>query len=443
MSNPLMFLTLTVFLLTVLFIIWRPRGMNEVIPTTIAATFMFLSGIVPLKDVYQIAGIVSGASFTILSTIVMSIVLESIGFFQWSANNMIARAKGSGLKLFWYVNLLCFLMTMFFNNDGSILITTPIIIHMVRNLRLKPHQQIPYLLSGALVATGASAPIGVSNLANLIALKIVNLNLNDYAAMMFVPSIIAIGTMSMLLYYYFRKNIPNYIPTTSAPRHHPLLIDQEQSLQVDWWMFRICILIVVLIRGSFFALAPFGIPVEIPAIVGALLLILIRWIRLARGAWDVITKTPWHILLFAFSMYVIIFSLQNTGVTTLLVDKIQHTVASSHFNAIFIMGILLTVLSNLCNNLPSVMIGTLSLTTMGLDLQTLQVAYLANILGSDIGSLITPMGTLASLIWMFILRKNGINITWGTYLQASLMVIPISLLVGLLSLYVWTEWLFF
>jgi arsenical pump membrane protein len=107
------------------------------------------------------------------------------------------------------------------------------------------------------------------------------------------------------------------------------------------------------------------------------------------------------------------------------------------------MGMLLTLLSNLCNNLPAVMIGTLSLTTMGLDQRTLQVAYLANIIGSDIGSLITPMGTLASLIWMFLLRKNGVHMTWGVYLRVSIMVNSITLLVSLLSLYGWTEWLFF
>jgi Na+/H+ antiporter NhaD/arsenite permease-like protein len=212
-----MLLTLTVFLLAVFFIIWRPRGINEAIPTTAAAVCILMIGIVPLVDVYNIFGVVSGASFTILSTIVMSIVLESIGFFM-------------------------------------------------RSVKLKPHQQIPYLLSGAMVATGASAPIGVSNLANLIALKIVNMDLNTYAAMMFVPSMIGMAAMDM---------------------------------------------------------------------------------------------------------YVVVYGLRNSGLTGLLVSLIDESVAASRFHAIFIMGMLLTLLSNLCNNLPAVMIGTLSLTTMGLDQRTI------------------------------------------------------------------------
>ncbi|WHY59467.1 ArsB/NhaD family transporter [Peribacillus simplex] len=116
----------------------------------------------------------------------MSIVLESIGFFRWIALNIIIRSKGSGIRLFAYINLLSFFMTMVFNNDGSILITTPIIIHIVTLLKIKPHQKIPFLISGALIATAASAPIAVSNISNLIALKIVGLSLNSYINMMFV-----------------------------------------------------------------------------------------------------------------------------------------------------------------------------------------------------------------------------------------------------------------
>ena len=81
------------------------------------------------------------------------------------------------MGLYWYVQLLCSLMTLLFNNDGSILITTPILILLLRNLQLKPKQQIPYLLTGAPTATASSTPIGVSNIVNLIALEIVDISL--------------------------------------------------------------------------------------------------------------------------------------------------------------------------------------------------------------------------------------------------------------------------
>ncbi|WP_081413356.1 arsenic transporter [Aneurinibacillus terranovensis] len=447
----------TVFLVTILFIIWRPFGINESYPSGIGAAITFLAGIVGLQDIYKIVGIVSPAAITILSTIVMSIVLESIGLFKWAAYNIAARANGSGVKLFWYINLLCFLMTLFFNNDGSILITTPIIIQILTILNLKHHQKIIYLLSGALIATGASAPIGVSNLANLIALNIVGLDLNSYAAMMFVPSIIGLTSIACLLFSYFRKSIPIKISRLSdvnldyfigreisggkVTNFHPLKRTGEHLPPLfDWRLFKICLSIVVSVRVSFFLLAPFGIAPEWPAVIGAGLLIGVRWYFRGIGAIDVVKKTPWYILIFAFSMYVIVYGLHNSGLTALIINGLRDYVSAGNYTTIFIVGLLLTVMSNLLNNLPSVMIGTITLTEMGLNNQTLHVAYLANIIGSDIGSLLLPMGTLASLIWMFILRQNQIKITWGDYLKVTILVIPLGLLISLLSLYFWIKW---
>lgn len=427
-------LTIIVFAITILLILWRPFGINESLPTILGAAILFIAGIVPLLDIWGILGMVSGATITILSTIVMSIVLESIGFFRWAAFNLARKAKGSGIRLYWYINLLCFLMTLFFNNDGSILITTPIILQTLNILKVQPHQKIPYLLSGALIATASSAPIGVSNLANLIALNIVGLDLNTYAALMFVPSMLGIVAIAFLFYLYFKGSVPKKIPQLS-----PEVSSEEHY--IDWKLFKISMVIVVLTRISFFVLAPFHIPTEIPSIIGALLLISLRWARKGIGPKDILKKTPWHIIFFAFGMYVIIYGLHNTGFTSMIVKQFGSAVSDNHFNAIFIMGLLLSVMSNLFNNLPSVMIGTISLTEMGLDPQTLQVAYLANVIGADIGSLLLPMGTLASLIWMFILKQNKIPLTWGQYLKATILVIPAGLLISLLSLYVWTQWL--
>ncbi|MFP3360411.1 ArsB/NhaD family transporter, partial [Planococcus sp. SIMBA_143] len=89
------------------------------------------------------------------ATIVMAVILESFGFFHWVAARMVKLSKYSGYRLYWYIQLLCFTMTLLFNNDGSILITTPILILLLKNLRLKPHEMIPYLLSGALIATAS------------------------------------------------------------------------------------------------------------------------------------------------------------------------------------------------------------------------------------------------------------------------------------------------
>jgi len=376
----------------------------------------------------------------------MTIVLESVGFFRWVAVNIIYYAKGSGRRLYLYVIFLCYFTTLFFNNDGGILITTPIIINAVNQLKLKPHQKIPYLLSGALVATASSAPIAVSNLANLIALNIVGLDLNTYVKLLFFPSMFGITVMVGLLYFYFRSDLPKSINKMTVKnqligeKRHPL--ETDERVQIDWPLFKGAIVVVILTRCSYFILSPYGIPLEFIGITGAVILLLLRWFRLRKGFVDVIRRTPWHVLLFAFCMYVIVFALNNIGLTSNIVSYITPIISHSYFNAIFLFGALLTVLSNLLNNLPSVMIGTMSLTHMDLSQHTLQISYLASIVGSDIGSLLTPIGTLATLLWMFILKKNHIHFSWGQYFKITFMIIPITTLVTLLSFYLWTDWLF-
>jgi arsenical pump membrane protein len=443
------FVTIMIFSFTILIMVWKSGKLSETVPTVIGAILFLLIGVVPLTDLVDIFNLVSGPAITILSSIIMSIVLESIGFFNWVAYNLVNKAKGSGIRLFIYINLLCYLMTLFFNNDGSILITTPIIIKTVNMLNLKRNQKIAFLLPGAITATTSSAPIAISNIANLIALNIIGLDLNGYVSLMFIPSMLGILTTVTLLFLYFKKDIPKKLPDLRLTLRnyekysfpHPLS-NKEDGAQVDWTMFKICMLIIVLTRGAFFLLSPLGVPLEVIAIIGAVLLVGVRWYKKRTGLKDIFFRTPWHILLFAFSMYILVYGLQNIGLTKVLVEHMTGIVHENRLYAIFTMGGLLTILSNLFNNLPAVMIGTLTLTEMGLDHNTLQVTYLANILGSDIGALLTPAGTLATLLWMFILKEHGIFLSWMSYIKAALVSVPIGLVVSLFSLYLWSNWVF-
>jgi arsenical pump membrane protein len=281
-------LTILSFICTILFIFWRPH-VNEAIPATVGAAVVFLSGSVSLSDLGTIAATIGGAAITIMATIVMAIVLESFGFFQWAAEKLVEKAKGSGIRLFWCVNLLCFLMTLFVNNDGSILITTPILLLLLQHMGLKKHQKIPYLLSGALTATASSAPIGVSNIVNLIALKIVHMDLYMHTAMMFVPATLGLVLLVILLFVNFYKDLPRTVPTTISglwnyspeKRNHPLKGDTSPIPPENRVKFMRNILIFVLcVRVSLFVASYFQVPVALAAVFGSLILLGWRWYRL-------------------------------------------------------------------------------------------------------------------------------------------------------------------
>ncbi|KXH78536.1 arsenic transporter [Sporosarcina sp. HYO08] len=440
-----------VFLTTMLVIFWRPRGLNEAWPASIGAGLILLIGLVSKADIMDIISKIGGASITIIATIVMAVILESFGFFHWAAAKLAHLSKGSGHRLYWYIQLLCFLMTLLFNNDGSILITTPILILLLKNFQLKTHQRIPYLLSGALIATASSAPIGVSNIVNLIALEIVQMSLWMHTAMMFVPATLGLLFMSYLMYMVLRHRLPKKLPDAILDiedsffikNFHPLKtsIPVESKKKRTKFMLKI-LLFVFLMRCLLFVASFINVPIEIVAVLGSITLLIWRWYLLRTNPLDILKKTPWHILIFAFSMYVIIYGLHNVGLTALLVQLCEPIVNQGLFQASFIMGGVVSFLSNFFNNHPALMIGTITLTEMGLDPTTLKTIYLANIIGSDIGSLLLPIGTLASLIWMHILRRNQIKCSWKDYLSVSLIVIPISTIVTLTLLYLWVQMIF-
>lgn len=447
MIQPMVWITIVAFVATLIFILWRPRGINEAIPATIGAIFVIISGSVSLTDLRVITETISGAAITIMATIVMAIVLESFGFFNWVAEKLAVKAKGSGIRLFWYVNLLCFLMTLFFNNDGSILITTPILVMLLNNMGLKNHQKIPYLLSGGLIATASSAPIGVSNIVNLIALKIVDMDLYLHTAMMFVPATLGLLLLVGLLFLRFKKVIPKTVPVKvsglTRKSYHPLKPNPAYSTEKERSRFmRNVLLFVFVVRLSLFAASYFAIPVSLMAVIGSLVLLGWRWVYLKITPVDMLKKTPWYILVFAFSMYVIIYGLHNIGLTDLLIDYMRPMVQGSLLHASVMMGALLTVLSNIFNNHPALMVGTLTLMNMDLSPLALKVSYLANVIGSDMGSLLLPMGTLATLMWMHIVRKGKVMITWWEYVKITFVVIPPATLFTLVILYYWVSWLF-
>lgn len=445
--QPMVYITIATFLITLLFILWRPRGINEAIPATIGAITVVLFGSVSIKDLFMITNTVTDAAITIMATIVMAIVLESFGFFTWVAEKLAEKAKGSGIRLFWYVNLLSFLMTLFFNNDGSILITTPILIMLLNNMGLKNHQKIPYLLSGGLIATASSAPIGVSNIVNLIALKIVDMSLYAHTAMMFVPATLGLLLLVFLLFIRFKKILPKTIPTNvkglTSPSYHPLKQNLSHSYGENRSKFmRNILLFVLAVRLSLFAASYLNIPISVMAVFGSLVLLGWRWSYLKISPADMLRKTPWYIIVFAFSMYVIIYGLNNIGLTEWLIGLMSPMIDGNLLHTSVLMGILLTVLSNIFNNHPALMVGTLTLTNMPLDALSLKVAYLANVIGSDVGSLILPMGTLATLMWMHTVRKGKVRITWWEYIKVTLVVIPPTLIFTLVILYFWVTWLF-
>ncbi|BDG46818.1 MULTISPECIES: arsenic transporter [Parageobacillus] len=443
MDHIMTWLTAFAFFFTLLLIYWRPKGLNEAIPATIGAMIVIFCGTVSMENLLDISSKVSGAALTIISTLIMALVLESVGVFHWVATYISEKAKGSGIRLFCYTNLLCFFMTIFFNNDGSIIITTPILLLIVNCFQLKRHQKLPYLISGALIATASSAPIGVSNIVNLIALKIINMDLYMHTAMMFIPSMIGLLFLFGMLLAVFYKDIPKMLPPAAISVHYNRFSHHLKTTS-DWKPNKInarqikwILVFVFLVRMSIFIASYLGIPEVTVAIAGSVILLGWRWYYAKTKPYDVLLKAPWHILVFATGMYVVIYGLNNIGFSDYLIRQLSPYIGEDLFPSIFVMGSAVSILSNVFNNHPALMIGTMALTNLNVEPIMLKAAYLASIIGSDIGSLLLPIGTLATLLWMHLLKRHHEKISWTDYMKITFVVIPPTVFVTLFVLYCW------
>jgi arsenical pump membrane protein len=415
--------------------LWRPRGWVSVCSASLLACVFLLAVFSPYNGFDDTVRSAFGPAVTIVSIIVMSSVLESIGIFRFAAENLIAFSRGSGLRLYWYVIGFCFLMTMFFSVYVSIIVTTPIILQIVRMLELSDEQQKPFLISGAIIATVAGAPIGASNLANLTALEMMDQDLNRYSELMFIPSLIAVLTIAGLLYVMYRRRLPERISDRSQLSETNI----QNLTHADWRLFRVCILIVVTVRAGFFIGAGYEVPTWWIGLTGSLMLIVVRWLGTGLAVRDIAAKTPWHIPLFAFSAYEIAAELQQTGIFRFITRELAHAAAYSDLAAAMGAGILLTAISGIVTQLPSLLLGTLWLTGISSDTDTLHLIFSAQMMGANIGALITPVGALSTLLWMMLLRRYQVKLSWSAYMKTAAVTIPAGLLIGLFSLYAWTQ----
>ncbi|AZB43348.1 arsenic transporter [Bacillus sp. FJAT-42376] len=419
-----------IFLFTMILVITRPMKLNEAIYSSAGALIVVLLGIVSLSDISQIYFKIEDASITIISNFILALILDKIGFFQLVAEYLIKRSRNSGIRLFWLTAGLSYLMTLLFNNDGCILILTPLLIKLLNATSFKKHEKIPILLTSALIATASSAPIGVSNVVNLVALKIIGMSLHEHVWMMFLPATMGVVFLTFLLYVLFRKKIPKQfhsgsVTFDSSRFHHPLKPVPQAKINSRHVVLICCFILgmrLVLISSSLL-----GLSLSFLSIAGVLLLYMLTRKNYQISMRKTLAKAPWHVFIFAFSMYILIFSLNNVGITAELTKYLTDIVEQMPLvESSMTIALVTSVLSNLINNHPALMLMMLALSDAHLSPVILKASYMAIIIGSDIGSLVTPIGTLATMLWMFILKENGIKFKWKSYLKITILVIPLT-----------------
>jgi arsenical pump membrane protein len=415
-----------IFLFTITLVIWQPRGLGIGWSATAGALLALVFGVVQLSDVAAVWHIVWNATATFIAIIITSLLMDEAGFFEWSALHVARWGNGRGRWLFVLIVLLGAAVSALFANDGAALILTPIVMAMLLALGFSAGATLAFVMAAGFIADVGSLPLVVSNLVNIVSADFFKIGFGRYASVMVPVNIAAVLSALAVLLLHFCRSIPQSYDVTQ--------LRQPREAIRDMATFRMGWAVLALLLIGFFWLEPKGVPISAIAAAGSLLLLVVA----ARGhvisVRKVMHEAPWQIVVFSLGMYLVVYGLRNQGLTAYLAGWLDFFARGGIWGAAFGTGFLTALLSSVMNNMPTVLVGALSIDATQATGVVREAMIYANVIGSDLGPKITPIGSLATLLWLHVLARKGMTITWGYYFRVGIVLTVPVLAVTLAAL---------
>lgn len=410
-----------IFIITLTFVIVQPKNIQIGTSAIFGAFIALIFGVVTFSDVLDVTNIVWDATLAFIGIIILSLVLDEIGFFEWAALKMAKFSNGSGLKMFIYSILLGAFVSALFANDGAALILTPILLAKMRILQLNLKTIIAFLLAGGFISDSASLPFVFSNLTNIVTANYFSIGFAQYFFDMIIPFIVSVIASTIFLWLILRKDIPKTVDITLLKE--PKSVIKNMKLFYFSWVF-----LALLLCAYFFGDA-YDLPISIFALGGATIFLIIATISKSVEPLKIIKEAPWQVVWFSIGLYIVVYGLKNAGLTDYLAIILKELSLKGETIAVLGTGFIAAFLSAIMNNMPTIMIMDIALN----DIQNQAMIY-ANIVGCNLGPKMTPFGSLATLLWLHVLAKKGVKISFAQYSKFGLIITPPVLFIVLLSL---------
>lgn len=421
-----MLAAILIFLFTLVLVIWQPRGLGIGWSASLGAVLAMVFGVVHLADIAVVWGIVWNATATFVAVIIISLLLDEAGFFEWAALHVARWGGGNGRRLFAFIVLLGAAVAALFANDGAALILTPIVMAMLVALGFSPAATLAFVMAAGFIADTASLPLIVSNLVNIVSADFFGIGFNQYAAVMVPVNIAAVLASLLVLLLYFGRGVPARYDLAQL-KTPALAIRDPATFRAGW-------VVLVLLLVGFFGLEPLGVPVSAVAAVAAVVLLAVAAKGHIISPRKVLHGAPWQIVVFSLGMYLVVYGLRNAGLTDRIAVLLDVFAQGGIWGAALGTGVLTALLSSVMNNMPTVLIGALSIEASQASGVVKEAMVYANVIGCDLGPKITPIGSLATLLWLHVLQKKGTTIAWGYYFRVGIVLTLPVLLVTLAAL---------
>ncbi|RZL45950.1 arsenic transporter [uncultured Xylophilus sp.] len=421
-----MLAAILIFVFTLVLVIWQPRGLGIGWSASLGAVIALVLGVVHLGDIAVVWGIVWNATATFVAVIIISLLLDEAGFFEWAALHVARWGGGRGRLLFAFIVLLGAAVSALFANDGAALILTPIVMAMLIALGFTPAATLAFVMAAGFIADTASLPLIVSNLVNIVSADFFKIGFDEYAAVMVPVNVASVLGSLVVLVLYFRRSIPASYDVTQLKPPSAAIKDRA-TFRAGW-------VVLILLLVGFFGLEPLGVPVSAVAAVGAVLLLAVAARGTAISTGKVLRGAPWQIVIFSLGMYLVVYGLRNAGLTDRIAGLLNVFAQGGVWGAALGTGFLTALLSSVMNNMPTVLIGALSIDASSATGVVKEAMIYANVIGCDLGPKITPIGSLATLLWLHVLAMKGTTIAWGYYFKVGIVLTVPVLFVTLAAL---------
>lgn len=415
-----------IFAATLALVIWQPCGLGIGWSAAGGAIVALLAGVIQVGDIPTVWHIVWNATGAFIAVIVISLLLDKAGFFEWAALHVARWGGGHGRRLFLLLVLLGAAVAALFANDGAALILTPIVVAMLAALRFPPKATLAFVMAAGFIADTASLPLVVSNLVNIVSSDYFDIGFARYASVMAPVNLVSVAATLAALAWFFSKEIPAHYDVAQLRQPDDAIHDRA-TFVAGWW-------VLALLLVGFFWLDQAGIPISAVAAAGAVLLLAVaaRGHRISTRA--VLRGAPWQVVVFSLGMYLVVYGLRNAGLTGYLTALLDRCAEHGVWGAALGTGFITAILSSVMNNMPTVLVGALAIDASSAQGVVREAMIYANVIGADLGPKITPIGSLATLLWLHVLASKDIRISWGYYFRVGIVLTLPILLVTLCAL---------
>lgn len=418
-------LTALIALLTLVGIMTRPFRWNEALIALAGAALLLITGLISPLDALLTLYSDWNVFFFFLGMMSLSALAEAAGLFDWLAAQAARLAGGSSRRLYLNTFLLGCLISMVLSNDATALILTPIVYTLVTRLRLPV---LPFLFACTFIADTASFLLPVSNPINIIVLTTFRLDLWTFLRLLLLPSLVVIGINIGLFFLLYRQRLrgtfdAKRLPSAAEAITHPAY-------------FRYTCVVLIGVAIAYVTASALQIPLSLVALAGALLLLVgaLYWKRITfKGIGE---QVSWSIFGFIAGMFIVVRAIENTHLTTAFGQLLVHLSGGSGFGAVMIGTLGAALGTNLINNLPMAVVLTSALHGVQHLSSSAYLGFIAaTMFGCDLGPNLTTVGSLATVLWLLILRRRNLDVSGLDYFKVGVLVTPLMLVAG--ALVIW------